>query len=192
MALTPKQERFIQEYRVFAKSQIGKFPTIEGVAKGLVNLYITCKSESDKEYTAWLIARIKPEIKLIGIEEVIDMDELWRLAKSKQIKVNRVSKIGQKRRHQKREDFALTDKEWDETILYFNYSCAYCGNDDKLTYDHVIPFSKGGSFTKQNIIPACKHCNSSKNDNEIKEWYRKQNFYSEEREKAILEFLKLM
>lgn len=191
MALTAKQERFIAEYESFAKSQRDMLPTIEWVCKALVHLYITAQDETSKEYTAWLIARIKPEIKLVGIEEVIDKNELLERAKKKQEKINRLSKATQKRRHQKRDDFALTDKEWRETIEYFDYSCAYCGESEKLTYEHFIPFSKGGSFKKDNIIPVCKRCNSSKRDIDFNSWYPKQSFFSKVREINILEYLKL-
>jgi hypothetical protein len=191
MALTAKQERFIQEYEIFARSQKGQLPTIEGVCKGLVHLYITATDETSKEYTAWMIARIKPEIQLIGIEQVIDKAELLEYAMRKQGKINKLCKATQKRRHQKRDDFALTDKEWKETIEYFDYSCAYCGESEKLTYEHFIPFSKGGSFKKDNIIPVCKRCNSSKRDNDFILWYPKQSFFSKAREINISEYLKL-
>ena len=35
---------------------------------------------------------------------------------------------------------------------------------DRPTRDHVIPISKGGNNTKENIVPACGSCNSKKKD----------------------------
>lgn len=55
-----------------------------------------------------------------------------------------------------------------------NY-CWYCGEEfeDKkeLTIDHVFPRSKGGTNDMDNIIMVCKHCNSSKGNMDLFEWY---------------------
>jgi 5-methylcytosine-specific restriction endonuclease McrA len=42
--------------------------------------------------------------------------------------------------------------------------CYYCGLERKLTQDHVVPLSKGGSHSKDNVVAACRSCNSSKGD----------------------------
>lgn len=39
--------------------------------------------------------------------------------------------------------------------------CYYCGKTAN-TKDHVIPKSRGGLNTKDNIVPACEHCNNMK------------------------------
>lgn len=53
-----------------------------------------------------------------------------------------------------------------------NYECVYCGCGDvkQLTLDHVIPQSKGGSNSWDNLVTACKKCNSEKADLTTKEW----------------------
>lgn len=63
----------------------------------------------------------------------------------------------------------LTANEWEDILAEFNYSCAYCGKgwheiSGKLAQDHVIPFSRGGTYTKNNIVPACRSCNSKKHN----------------------------
>ena len=42
--------------------------------------------------------------------------------------------------------------------------CTYCGNSnlEELSMDHIFPKSKGGEDTADNLIWACKSCNSSK------------------------------
>lgn len=43
--------------------------------------------------------------------------------------------------------------------------CQYCGSTKNLTIDHVIPKSKGGKDTWDNLVVACSPCNSKKGDN---------------------------
>jgi 5-methylcytosine-specific restriction endonuclease McrA len=45
-----------------------------------------------------------------------------------------------------------------------NHACQYCGNTKHLTLDHVIPRSKGGGHTWDNVVTACEKCNSRKSD----------------------------
>ncbi len=45
-----------------------------------------------------------------------------------------------------------------------NHTCQYCGSTRHLTLDHVIPRSKGGSHTWDNVVTACEKCNSFKGD----------------------------
>ena len=55
-----------------------------------------------------------------------------------------------------------TLEEWQEKIVAFDNRCAYCGLQKQLTRDHAIPLSRGGTDDIENIVPACKSCNSSK------------------------------
>lgn len=59
----------------------------------------------------------------------------------------------------------LTATEWAELKAEFHHACAYCRQIVKrLTMDHVIPVSKNGNHTKENIVPACMSCNAKKSD----------------------------
>lgn len=42
------------------------------------------------------------------------------------------------------------------------FKCVACGATQDLAVDHVIPFSKGGTSTKDNLRTLCKSCNSKK------------------------------
>ncbi|AUM15023.1 restriction endonuclease [Ketobacter alkanivorans] len=46
-------------------------------------------------------------------------------------------------------------------------TCMYCGdqfNQERLTRDHIIPRSRGGSESWTNLVAACRRCNQRKSD----------------------------
>ncbi len=52
-------------------------------------------------------------------------------------------------------------------------ACWYCGHKvgyHNLTMDHVIPLSRGGRSTKDNLVPCCKECNNKKKSALPVEW----------------------
>ena len=58
---------------------------------------------------------------------------------------------------------SLTWAQWKAIQVAYAGRCAYCGKKPAaLTQDHVIPLSRGGSHTPENIVPACRSCNSRK------------------------------
>jgi hypothetical protein len=96
----------------------------------------------------------------------------------------------QKRRSRKMNlDSTFTSEQWVLCKQYFNNTCCYCGEKAELSQDHFIPLSSNGEYTKYNIVPACKSCNSSKFNNHFLEWYPMQEFYDKQREQKILEYL---
>jgi hypothetical protein len=65
----------------------------------------------------------------------------------------------------------LTSTEWLAILAEANGHCAYCGKQtEHLTLDHVIPLSKGGQHSANNVVPACGHCNDSKGIKTVEEW----------------------
>jgi len=83
----------------------------------------------------------------------------------------------------------LTSDQWTDIKTAFDNKCCYCEESKPLAQEHFIALSKGGGYTVSNILPACKSCNSSKNNKDFLEWYPKQKFYSDKRRDKILEYL---
>lgn len=68
----------------------------------------------------------------------------------------------------------LTDAEW-YRILEAWAVCAYCGADGvALQKDCVLPISRGGRYTLDNVVPACRSCNASKSNDEVTSWMRRR------------------
>jgi len=63
-----------------------------------------------------------------------------------------------------------TEAEWIATLSKHDHSCAYCGSTGRLEADHVVPLSKGGTDSIDNIVPACKSCNCSKGGMSVEEF----------------------
>ena len=47
-------------------------------------------------------------------------------------------------------------------FLRDKFQCQYCSSPDDLTFDHVLPRSKGGQTTWENVVAACSPCNLRK------------------------------
>jgi len=71
-------------------------------------------------------------------------------------------------------DNDLTLDEW-EAILEAWGACAYCGvATGPFQKDCVLPISRGGRYTFENVVPACRSCNASKCNDEVTGWLRRK------------------
>lgn len=91
--------------------------------------------------------------------------KIWR---NKWRKLNPEKVKFHKRNHEYRKNHAIgnhTLQEWEELKAKHGHRCAICGKIEpeiKLTEDHIIPLSRGGTNKIENIQPLCLSCNSSK------------------------------
>jgi 5-methylcytosine-specific restriction endonuclease McrA len=60
----------------------------------------------------------------------------------------------------------LAQNKPSRTMIYKRdgHKCQYCGSTKELTIDHIIPRSRGGEDTWENLVVACMPCNSRKGD----------------------------
>jgi 5-methylcytosine-specific restriction endonuclease McrA len=60
----------------------------------------------------------------------------------------------------------FTTQDWQRTLKAQHNRCFYCNKVFTVkrppTIDHVIPLSKGGTHSPENIVAACRPCNSAK------------------------------
>ena len=129
-----------------------------------------------KNRRAWLAARAKTET-------FKEYSRQWaKTPKGQESRRRRVNKYAKtekgfaanKRRHARRRArekniiATLTFDEWNNLLIEHDYKCAYCyklfSKEFPATQDHVVPLSKGGQHTAENIVPSCRSCNSRKKD----------------------------
>lgn len=68
----------------------------------------------------------------------------------------------------------LSDVQWAALTAEWA-GCAYCGATDRaLQRDCVLPISRGGRYTLENVVPACGSCNASKCNDEVTSWMRRK------------------
>jgi hypothetical protein len=68
----------------------------------------------------------------------------------------------------------LDDQTWAALLAAWG-GCAYCGSTEStLQRDCVLPISRGGRYTLDNVVPACTSCNASKCNSEVTGWMRRK------------------
>lgn len=86
----------------------------------------------------------------------------------------RVRAARKRKRRMDAADNDLTAAQW-AAIRDAWGGCAYCGaTDAALQRDCVLALSRGGRYTIDNIVPACRSCNASKSNDEVTRWLRRK------------------
>jgi len=68
----------------------------------------------------------------------------------------------------------------DDIYKAWDYKCGYCG-DEATSLDHIIPRFKSGSSNRNNLMPACRRCNTNKGSSPMEQWFRQQSFFTQEK-----------
>ncbi len=88
---------------------------------------------------------------------------------------SRRARLARKRkRRMDRVEHDLSAEQWAALQTAWG-GCAYCGVQGlPLQRDCVLPISRGGRYTLENIAPACGSCNASKCNDEVTGWLRRK------------------
>ena len=68
-------------------------------------------------------------------------------------------------RHRRRALGKINSSEWIAKVMMLGNRCQFCAKTEpevKITIDHIIPVSKGGTNHIDNLQPLCMHCNQTK------------------------------
>ena len=130
--------------------------------KQCISTYHSEKKEQKREYDYYYRIRNRQRIKKVKDLYHSNNRELER-------------SLGHARRARKNENgvFSVSKKELKKL---YNSPCFYCGSLNKITIDHVVPISRGGTHGIGNLVAACAFCNGSKNSKFLIEWKRDLTF----------------
>lgn len=84
--------------------------------------------------------------------------------KAKRLPIDKI-RLHSGRSIHKEDSFVWND--WISLCTSYENRCLCCGEIKPLAIDHIIPLSKGGTNTLDNLQPLCKSCNSKKRDKTI-------------------------
>lgn len=99
--------------------------------------------EKDKVKAKLLEKKKKREIEKLALQELIDEGEIFPEA-------NKRPPIPKD----------VVDTVWNRD----GGKCVYCGSNENLHLDHIIPFSKGGDTSVENLQLLCQKCNLEKSN----------------------------
>ena len=71
----------------------------------------------------------------------------------------------------------------------WHYKCAYCGDGNNLTIDHVVPRCKGGTDFTKNVVCCCNSCNQRKGHEPWDQWFLDQDYFTLDRYEKIKDWM---
>ena len=117
--------------------------------------------------------------------------ECTKIKKSVVRQKTRISKFVSKEKIRNMEAVDYTLSDWRDAMIHFGGKCCYCGKSEgrskksRFDKEHFLPISMGGKTVRSNIGPCCPTCNRARGNKPLLEWYRQQEFWTQEREDRI-------
>lgn len=105
-------------------------------------------------------------LKAVFLERVHIVSEYDRVVRSPSIEIKLPSVIALKRYIRPAKHPAFTRFN---LFLRDRFNCQYCSDLSELTFDHVVPRSRGGLTTWSNVTTACAPCNLKKGGRTLEE-----------------------
>lgn len=166
-----RHRRYKDGYRDQCKDCFKKYPEhAKAKAKQWYEEHKEYALTKSKEY-----GMLHPEIRCKAGKKYRDAHKYEISIRGKIWKQNNHGKVleyTRKRRNIKRGTIGShTNGEWELLKIQYGFVCPCCLGQEpeiKLTEDHIIPLSKGGSDYIENIQPLCGHCNFIKHTKTIK------------------------
>lgn len=114
------------------------------------------------------LAAYHRRVALNGLEPERERNRVWREKNYARWRVLVNNAMNRRRARLAVVGNTLTADEWLTILAVFDHRCAYCLRGGvSLQQDHVIAISRGGAHTEENVVPACKTCNSKKKDRPV-------------------------
>src|SRR3978361_2319444 len=98
-------------------------------------------------------------IKAVFLERVVILEEYDRVVRSAAFEMRLPSVVSLKTYIKPARNPAFTRFN---VFLRDAFECQYCGDPKDLTFDHVIPRSRGGRTTWEHVVTACRPCKLTK------------------------------
>ena len=56
----------------------------------------------------------------------------------------------------------VSEADWQKILDAYSGRCAHCRQAESQSVDHVLPLSRGGTHTADNVVPSCLTCNKKR------------------------------
>jgi 5-methylcytosine-specific restriction endonuclease McrA len=101
-------------------------------------------------------------------ERFPEKNQQWVKENLEKVRLNARRGNHKRRSNKARNGGSFTSTEWLDLLNRYEHKCLCCGEKNiVLSIDHVIPISKGGINSIENIQPLCSSCNSRKGNKTI-------------------------
>lgn len=141
----PEKARIDRKWRATSS---GRKSAVEAAARYLQNHEYAkvAKRESDRKYARSNVGKIVNRAAQARYRRTARARDIRRIAKARR----------------RRAEGSFSPEEWQVKLRAFGGGCAICDSTEHIEIDHIVPISRGGTNTIDNVQPLCRHCNASK------------------------------